>query len=761
MDNHAKKSQIVNRNKPNCRFTIANCRSKIENRKSKIILILLCICFFLPRSGVLPCFGADPSRRPAPAKASAEPESQPERDWRTIGPSPADQMLDEYFRAETAKLRDRCLAEGSRRAGSHIKTLDDWKAKRKEYRRQLFEMLGLDPLLEKTDLKPIITGKIEHDEFIVEKIHFQSRPGLYVTANLYIPKGLEKPAPAILYVCGHGQVKKDGISYGNKVRYQHHAAWFARHGYVCLTMDTLQLGEIEGIHHGTHRYNMWWWNSRGYTPAGVEAWNCIRALDYLETREEVDKDRISVTGRSGGGAYSWWIAAIDDRIKAAVPVAGITDLQNHVVDGCVEGHCDCMFILNTYRWDYPLVAALVAPRPLLISNTDKDRIFPLDGVLRLHEKVRNIYRLYDAEPNLGLNITEGPHQDTQELRVHAFVWFNRFLKGENPLIDKPAVPFFEMEQLKVFDELPADQINTQIHETFVPKAPEPSVPQSADEWAKLREMWMKALLEKSFRGWPTEAEAGSLDIQQVFSLERHGIRFSAFDFTSQPHVRLRLYLTHPASLDKADKVALNILDEKAWTEWLAAMRVGFADQLEDQTLPEPNENTFNRYHETLGNTQIMAYIAPRGIGPTAWNPDERKQTQIRRRFMLLGQTLDGMRVWDVRRAIQTLRNIDYIRGLPVVLQGKGQMAGIVLYASLFEPDIERLDLWHLPRSHHDGPTFLNVLRYLDIPQAVAIATEHSQIRIYQEGDCEWQFPRSVAKKLGWQEIQRLKIKNQN
>jgi dienelactone hydrolase len=186
-----------------------------------------------------------------------------------------------------------------------------------------------------------------------------------VTANLYLPKNLAKPAPTILYVSGHGPVIKDGISYGNKVAYQHHGAWFARNGYVCLIIDTLQLGEIQGVHHGTYREGMWWWNSRGYTPAGVEAWNSIRALDYLATRPEVDPNRFGVTGRSGGGAYSWWLAALDDRIKVAAPVAGITDLQNHVVDGTVEGHCDCMFVVNTYRWDYPEVAALVAPRPLI------------------------------------------------------------------------------------------------------------------------------------------------------------------------------------------------------------------------------------------------------------------------------------------------------------------------------------------------------------------------------------------------------------
>ena len=380
----------------------------------------------------------------------------------TSQPSPADRMLAEYFQSETKKLQDQCLSD--------IKTLEDWKAKRPVYKQQLLEMLGLDPLPEKTPLKATTTGTTDQEQFTVEKLHFQSMPGLYVTADLYIPKDLSKPAPAVLYVCGHGNVKKDGISYGNKVAYQHHGEWFARNGYVCLTIDTLQLGEIEGIHHGTYRYNMWWWLCRGYTPAGVEAWNCVRALDYLETRKEVDANRIGVTGRSGGGAYSWWIAAIDDRIKVAVPVAGITDLQNHVVDGCVEGHCDCMFIVNTYRWDYPLVAALVAPRPLLISNSDKDTIFPLDGVLRVHEKVRRIYKLYGAEKNLGLQITEGPHKDTQELRIHAFVWFNRFLKNEDPIIRVPAEPLLQPQQLRVFEKLPTDEINTKIQETFVPVA---------------------------------------------------------------------------------------------------------------------------------------------------------------------------------------------------------------------------------------------------------------------------------------------------
>ena len=385
-----------------------------------------------------------------PCSAFAQEAKQPKLDT-----SRGDKMLAAYFQKETERLQKDCLRE--------IRTAEDWNSRSGRLRRELHEMLGLDPLPKRTDLQPVITGKVEHEEFTVEKLHFQSSPGLYVTGNLYLPKKIDKPLPAILYVCGHGQVKKDGIAYGSKAHYQHHGGWFARNGYVCLIIDTLQLGEIEGIHHGTYKYDMWWWINRGYTPAGVEAWNCIRALDYLETRKEVDATKMGVTGRSGGGAYSWWIAALDERIKVAVPTAGITDLQNHVVDGVVEGHCDCMFMVNTYRWDYPQVAALVAPRHLLIANTDRDPIFPLDGVYRTFQQVRPLYATLGVKDNVGLNITFGPHLDTQDLQVHAFRWFNKHLKGVDVQIDKTVEKFFTPEQLKVFATLPKDQKTSAIH----------------------------------------------------------------------------------------------------------------------------------------------------------------------------------------------------------------------------------------------------------------------------------------------------------
>ena len=358
----------------------------------------------------------------------------------------------EFLPAPFDRYCERRVAELSRPDWQNDITSETWPAIQARMRKELQGMLGLDPWPAREELHPVITGTVPGDGYVVEKLHFQSRPGLYVTANFYRPTEVKEPLPAILYVCGHSNVVENGVSMGNKTDYQHHGIWFARHGYVCLILDTIQLGEIPGFHHGTYNLNRWWWPARGYTPAGVEAWNGIRALDYLETRSEVDRARIGITGRSGGGAYSWWIAALDDRIKVAVPVAGITTLQNHVIDGTIEGHCDCMFMLNTERWDFDRVAALVAPRPLLICNSDKDEIFPLDGVMQIYNRVRTLYRKLGKEEQIGIHIAEGPHKDIQPLNIGAFHWMNRFLKGMDrmDLIDEPARKMHAPRDLKVF-----------------------------------------------------------------------------------------------------------------------------------------------------------------------------------------------------------------------------------------------------------------------------------------------------------------------
>jgi hypothetical protein len=144
-------------------------------------------------------------------------------------------------------------------------------------------------------------------------------------------------------------------------------------------------------------------------------------------------------------------------------------------------------------------------------------------------------------------------------------------------------------------------------------------------------------------------------------------------------------------------------------------------------------------------------VAPRGIGPTRWaEAGSSEDIQVRRRFALLGQTLDGQRVWDIRRAVAALRGLPECKDVPLWLQGKGEAAGLVLYASLFEPDVARLDLWHPPASHAQGPIFLNVRRYLDMPQALALALPRP-IRLYVKDEAEaraWQWPIELQRALG-------------
>jgi hypothetical protein len=411
--------------------------------------------------------------------------------------------------------------------------------------------------------------------------------------------------------------------------------------------------------------------------------------------------------------------------------------------------------VNTYRWDYPQLAAMLAPRPLLFCNSDKDTIFPLDGVLRTHEKVRKLYQLYGAATNLGLLITEGPHKDTQDLQVPVFRWFNRHLKNEDPVIEVAATKLFTPEQLRVFDQLPADTINTNIQETFVPLAPPPVVPKSAEEWKPMRDEWTAALKEKVFGGWPVDA--GPLDVKLAFSTESKAVRLDAYDFVSQPNVALRLYAVwHSGS--KPERVVLHALDEPDWNAWLAAARQTFSADANRRIVPElpappvsvvDHASVAAMQREWENGREVFVYVAPRGIGPAAWSGDAKKQIQIRRRFMLLGQTLDGMRVWDIRRAMQAVRSIKGLKDTPLWLRGEEQMAVNVLNASLFEPGIAGLNLTRLPKSYRDGPDYLNVLRVLDVPQAVAVAAERMEVRLFETDSKGWDYPVGVSQRLGW------------
>jgi dienelactone hydrolase len=686
----------------------------------------------------------------------------------TPSPTPGDGMFASYFKEQVDAISESWMADVRpqadwesrhpllRRQASDMPALDpmfgtfmadirsqaDWESRRPVLRRQAAEMLGHDPMPERTPLNPVITGKLERDDFTVEKLCFQSQPHLYVTANLYLPKSLSSPAPAVLYLCGHTPVITNDVSFGNKTAYQHHGIWFARNGYVCLVVDSLQWGEIGGHHRGTYADGMWWWNARGYTPAGVETWNAIRALDYLASRPEVDAARIGLTGRSGGGAYSWFVAAVDERVKVVAPVAGITDLRNYVVDGTVDHHCDCMFFVNTYRWDYPVLAALCAPRPLLLENSDADRLFPLDGVIRTRDCVKRIYDLCGASTNLGLVIAPGPHEDTQDLQVPVFRWFNHHLKHVDPPIEMAAVKMFAPQELKVLDSIPADQINTKIEDSFVPAAQPPAVPATAQAWEELRQKWMLGLREKCFAGWP--ADSGTPPLQPLFAVESGGIRSEAYVLQSQPEATLWLGLIRKAGHHKPVNLLIHVADSSFTSSAPDLGAEAAPTVLQFKNMLGASEATDRLIDDVRQNGAAHAIFLPRGIGPTACSGGVKGLTQLRRRFMLLGQTLDGMRVWDICTTVRALHSTREYRGTRIVLQASGTMAVNALYASLFEPGIAELRLSHVPSSHMQGPDYLNVLKVLDIPQAAAMAAQRCQVELQSDDTQGWQFLHDMA-----------------
>ena len=241
---------------------------------------------------------------------------------------------------ESLQLRASAI---TRQSLSSRHSLAEWKEERPKLRQRLLFMLGLDPLPPKTPLHAAVTGRLEREGYRIENVLFQSMPGLYVTGNLYLPK-LAGTKPAVIYLCGHAPGP-----FGAKVQYQHHGIWLAQHGYVAFLIDTVEFGEIPGIHHGLHDLNMWNWLSLGYSPAGPEVWNAIRALDYLMTRSEVDPARVGVTGISGGGAITWYASAVDERFKVAAPVCSTWSAASQVADKSVVENCDCIYFPNTFR----------------------------------------------------------------------------------------------------------------------------------------------------------------------------------------------------------------------------------------------------------------------------------------------------------------------------------------------------------------------------------------------------------------------------
>ena len=240
----------------------------------------------------------------------------------------------------------------------------------------------------------------------------------------------------------------------------------------------------------------------------------------------------------------------------------------------------------------------------------------------------------------------------------------------------------------------------------------------------MRDGWMAALKEKTFRGWP--ASEAPAELKRLSATSREGIEQVEYELASQPHVKVPLHTWTQGKLQRLDRIVINVVEDE-----LAMDKADLARAVEG----------------VLDENAMVAFVTTaRG----AERLDERKQTHVRRRYALLGQTVEGMRVYDVRRAVQALRKLPGVgEKTEFTLRAKGPMAGVALYAAIFEPAVTGLELQDLPASHKDGPPLLNVMRILDLPAAVAMAAERATVVLETANAHAWSYPKSVAAALKW------------
>jgi len=560
-------------------------------------------------------------------------------------------------------------------------------------------VLELPPPEKRTALQVTVTGALERDSYTVEKLHFQSLPRLYVTANLYIPKELEAPAPAVLYVCGHSQ--------NQKAHYQMHARRFVQLGFVVLLVETIQLGEINGYHHGCYYFGWWHLYSRGYTPAGVEMWNGIRAVDLLCERQEVDEQKIGVTGISGGGAMSWWLGAADERVKVVAPVCGTGTMKSHICERTVDGHCDCMFFINTYGWDLADVGALIAPRPLVIASADRDGIYSIASVRECYRKVRQVYELLGAEENISLVETPGRHSYHELSRIRIFSLFLKHLKGvEIPArdvgdIDSSPEAMEPSENLHVFiSGLPTDERTSTIQDSFVPLAQLPEI-ENQDQLCAHRETVIKRLRTETFGYFPEKS--CDLSTKMEIEWETGNAKGQRISFESEEGLRLVAQLVIPE-------------EAKLPAPAVVFLRTAGAGRAEAA-----------RCLAGLDKRCAQLVVETRGVGESSW-ADE-LAWHVRRAAATLGRPIASMRVYDTLRALELARSLSQVDESRVTLMAADEMATAALYAALLDGNVRALVLVNPPATQDapgspdgTGPAIemLNCLRITDLPQVAGI-----------------------------------------
>ncbi len=329
-----------------------------------------------------------------------------------------------------------------------LKTKEDWKERQAMVREKLLEIIG--PFPEKSPLNARITGVIKRDGYRVEKVIYESLPGYYVTAALFIPDKVRGRSPAILNAIGHStQSFRRGL-------YQHVIINLVKKGFVVLTYD--QIGQGERLQYydkelgksrfpstSEHSYPGAQCLISGYSPEKFFIWDAIRGIDYLITREEVDPERIGMTGLSGGGTSTAYTAAIDDRILAAAPTCFITNYKYLFKSIGPQDAEQNLFHFTGEGLDHPDLIELRAPKPTLIVGTTRD-FFSIQGLRETYFEAKKAFRAYGKEDYLQKSEGEYTHGFVKNNNEATYAFFQKYL-------DNPGVPTDEDVTLIPAEEL--------------------------------------------------------------------------------------------------------------------------------------------------------------------------------------------------------------------------------------------------------------------------------------------------------------------
>jgi hypothetical protein len=335
---------------------------------------------------------------------------------------------------------------------------DEWIIYKEELRDNILQhaRVSYDPGL---PLEYKETGNYKKEGFSIKNIFFQTRPHVYATANLYIPDG-NGPFPAVVVAMGHSH---NGKLYPE---YQALGQTLAMHGYVAIAIDPWGAGERTTVHgefeyHGANvgasLLNV------GETLMGVQITDNMRAVDLLSSLSSVDSENIGATGASGGGNQVMWLAAVDERVKAVVPVVSVGTFQSYILNSnCI---CEALTGGLTYT-EESAVLGLIAPRALKICNglRDANAAFHPQEMLRSFNGAKKIYGLYGAENNLTYQIFDTPHGYFPEMREAMLAWFDFHLKNESTGTSKKEKQFVRLpeSELMVFPkgQRPVEVVST-------------------------------------------------------------------------------------------------------------------------------------------------------------------------------------------------------------------------------------------------------------------------------------------------------------